>query len=924
MHSAPVMTAGGIAPFDGEAVRRDMAALARAHARQPARLRTAALASIQASFTAARQGIRQHVETGVMPGLAAARALSALQDEVVAIIFEFAVRNFFPTANASESERLAIVATGGYGRGLLAPYSDIDLLFLLPSKQTPWGENVTEFVLVMLWDLGLKVGHATRTPTECVRQAKEDMTIRTSLMEARFLLGDRSLYEEFHRKFWSEAVTGNGREFVEAKLEERDKRHLRQGESRYLVEPNIKEGKGGLRDLQTLYWLGKYLYRAEDTEDLIQHGVFTADEFRTFQKAEAFLWDVRCHLHYLTGRGGERLSFDVQPELARRMGYDDVEAHHAVERFMRSYFLVAKDVGDLTRIFCAALEEQNRKRRPTLTGMLPGFLKSRGSDEFLIDGGRLAAKPGIFDANPVNLIRLFHIADAKGVDIHPATLQTVTRLLELINDRLRKDATANKLFLEIVTSRRDPEKALRRMNEAGVLGRFLPEFGRVVGLMQFNMYHHYTVDEHSLHAIGNLASLEHGERNKDHPLASGLIKRAQSREALYLAMLLHDIAKGLPGDHSEVGVGIAEKICARLGLSAADTANVTWLVRNHLLMSDVAQRRDVADPKTVLNFVSIVQTPERLRLLLLLTVADIRAVGPSVWNGWKGQLLRDLYAEAETLMSAGDATPARRSRVGEAKKALETRLHDLPKAVRERALGRHLDSYWHAFDTETHARHARLAAAADAKGEILALDARSDDYRAVTEIVVYTPDHPGLFSQLAGAIAISRGSIVDAKIFTTSDGYALDVFSVQDAAGGPFGDAARISRLKRTIEKTLAAEILPRDVFAQRPTKKRARAFKVRPRVLFDNEASLLSTVIEVEGGDRPGLLYEVTLVLFESGLSITSAIIATYGERAVDTFYVRDQFGHKITHSERIAAVEALLLAALEVRTGAEASAGA
>ena len=924
MHSAPVKVAGGIAPFDGQALRRDLDALARAHARQPARLRTAALASIQASFTAARENIQQHVETGVMPGLAAARALAALQDEIIAIIFEFAVRNYFPVANATGAEHLAIVATGGYGRGLLAPNSDIDLLFLLPFKQTPWAENVTEFVLVMLWDLGLKVGHATRSPAECIKQAKQDMTIRTSLMEARYLLGDRALYEEFHRKFWSEAVTGNGREFVEAKLAERDTRHTRQGVSRYLVEPNIKEGKGGLRDLQTLYWLGKYLYRVEDAEDLIQHGVFTSDEFRTFQKAEAFLWDVRCHLHYLTGRGEERLSFDVQPELARRMGYDDEEPHRAVERFMRNYFLVAKDVGDLTRIFCAALEDQNRKRRPALAGMFPSLLRSRAGEDFHIDGGRLAAKPGIFEANPVNLIRLFHVADARGVDIHPATLQTVTRSLELVDDRLRKDATANKLFLEIVTSRRDPEKALRRMNEAGVLGRFLPEFGRVVGLMQFNMYHHYTVDEHSLHAIGNLASLERGERSKDHPLASGLSKRAQSREALYLAMLLHDIAKGLPGDHSEVGVGITEKICARLGLSAADTANVTWLVRNHLLMSDVAQRRDVADPKTVQNFVGIVQTPERLRLLLLLTVADIRAVGPGVWNGWKGQLLRDLYAEAETLMSAGDATPARHSRVGEAKKALEAHLRDLSKPARERALGRHVDSYWHAFDAPTHERHARLAAAADAKGETLALDARSDDTRAVTEIVVYTSDHPGLFSQLAGAIAVSRGSIVDAKIFTSTDGYALDVFSVQDAAGGPFGDAARILRLKRTMEKTLAGEILPRDIFAQRPPKKRARAFKVRPRVLFDNEASLLSTVIEVEGGDRPGLLYEVTRALFESGLSITSAIIATYGERAVDTFYVRDQFGHKITHSERIAAVEAQLLAALEARVAAEAGAGA
>ena len=922
MQGAPVKAAG-VATFDGAAVRRDLAALARIHARQPERLRTAALASVRQSFMAARDSIQRHVETGVMPGLAAARALCSLQDETIGVLFDLAVRHFHPAPNPTDSERLAIVATGGYGRGLLAPFSDIDLLFLLPFKLTAWAESVIEFVLVSLWDLGLKVGHATRTPAECVRLAKEDMTIRTSLMEARFLLGDRALFDELHEKFWGEIAGGSGREFVEAKLEERDARHVRQGESRYLVEPNLKEGKGGLRDLQTLYWLGKYLYRVQDTEDLVQRGVLTKDEYRVFQKAEAFLWDVRCRLHYIAGRAEERLSFDLQPELARRMGYEDAEPHRAVERFMRSYFLVAKDVGDLTRIFCATLEDQNRKSRPSLSGVLPGLLK-RSNDAFFIDGGRLAARAGLFEADPVNLIRLFRAADTKDVDIHPATLQAVTRSLDLIDERVRNDAAANKLFLEIVASKRDPERALRRMNEAGVLGRFLPEFGRVVAQMQFNMYHHYTVDEHSLHAIGNLANIEHGEHKKDHPLASDLIKRVQSREALYLAMLLHDIAKGMPGDHSEQGAVIAETICKRVGLSAADTANVVFLVRHHLVMSDVAQRRDVGDPQTVQNFVRIVQTPERLRLLLLLTVADIRAVGPGVWNGWKGQLLRDLYAEAESAMSAGDAMPARHSRVAEAKKAAEARLRDLPRASRERVLGRHVDSYWHAFEAEAHARHARLMANADAKKEIVAVEGRSDEFRAVTEIVIYTRDHPGLFSQLAGAIAVSRGSVVDAKIFTTADGYALDVFSVQDAAGGPFGDAARVLRLKRTIEKTLAGDVLPREVFAQRPPKKRARAFKIRPRVLFDNEASLLSTLIEVEAADRPGLLYEITHALFESGLSISSAIIATYGERAVDVFYVRDQFGHRITHAERLAAIEASLMAALEGRASAEAAAGA
>ncbi len=507
-------------------------------------------------------------------------------------------------------------------------------------------------------------------------------------------------------------------------------------------------------------------------------------------------------------------------------------------------------------------------------------------------------------AIPSIMIRIFHIAETKGIEVHPHALRTITRSLELITDEVRNDPAANRLFLEILTSRRDPERALRFLNEAGVLGRFVPPFDHAVALMQFNMYHHYTVDEHLIRAVGNIAAIERGELKDEHPLATEIIKRIKSRETLYCAILLHDIAKGLAGNHSQVGAAIAESLCPRLGLSPEDTASVAWLVRYHLVMSDTAQRRDIADPKTVRDFVATVQSPEMLRLLLVLTVADIRAVGPGVWNGWKGQLLRELYYEAEAVMSGGDVAPARAARIAAAKEALAKRLADLPFPARERALSRHYDNYWLAFDDATHERHARLMTEADAKGELLAMATQSNTFRAVTEVVIYTPDHPGLFSRLAGAIAVSGGSIVDAKAFTTADGFALDVFSVQDTEGGPFGDPARIERLRQTIAKTLAGQIIPRAVFAKRPPKKRATALHIRSRVNFDNEASSSATLIEVEGVDRPGLLYDVTHAIFESGLSISSAIVATYGERAVDVFYVRDAFGHKIVHPDRQASI--------------------
>jgi [protein-PII] uridylyltransferase len=347
-------------------------------------------------------------------------------------------------------------------------------------------------------------------------------------------------------------------------------------------------------------------------------------------------------------------------------------------------------------------------------------------------------------------------------------------------------------------------------------------------------------------------------------------------------------------------------------MSPADTSQVAWLVKYHLVMSDTAQKRDIIDPKTVRDFVAQVQTPEMLRLLLVLTVADIRGVGPGVWNGWKGQLLRELYYEAEGAMLGGDAQPAQQARIEQAKADLGERIKDLPPNIRERALSRHYDAYWLAFDTDAHERHVRLMTDADASGKLLSLYANSDQFRAVTEIILFTPDHPGLFSKLAGAISVSGGSIVDAKAFTTSDGFALDVFTVQDAEGFAF-DTTRIERLRETIVKTLTGVMIPARVLATHKPKKRTTAFRVEPHVNFDNEASTTATVLEVEGLDRPGLLYDVTTAIFESGLSISSAMISTYGERATDVFYVRDGFGHKVRHENRIKAIEARLLKALQ-----------
>ncbi len=855
-----------------------------------------------------------------MSGRATARAIAWTMDQLICALFGFAARHVYPRSNPTAGERLSVVAVGGYGRGEMAPFSDVDLLFLLPYRQTPWGEQVVEYLLYMLWDLNLNVGHATRSVDECMRLGRSDIAIRTGLLEARYLCGDAALYRELRRRFRKEIVVPTGPGFVEAKLAERDRRHKRFGDSRYVVEPNVKEGKGGLRDLHTLFWIGKYAFRVPRVAGLVDRRVLTRAEFRRFAKAEDYLWAVRCHLHYLAGRAEERLTFDAQPEIGRRMRYADRPGSRGVERFMKHYYLVAKEVGDLTRIFCAALEEQFR-RKPRFR--LPRIGQRREQlDGFVIEGGRIdVATADLFQRDPVSLIRLFHHSDRHGVDIHPRVLRLVTRSLRLIDAPLREDPEANRLFLEILTSRRDPETTLRRMNEAGVFGRFVPDFGRVVAQMQHDMYHVYTVDEHTIRAIGMLARIERGSLEEDLPLSHEIIHKIPSRPVLFLAVLLHDIAKGRGGDHSKIGADIAFDLGPRLGLSGAETETVAWLVRHHLAMSSIAFKRDIQDPKTVSDFAALVQSPERLKLLLVLTVADIRAVGPAVWNGWKGQLLRELYHRTEEALSGGLSGEGAGERAARAQGALRACLSEWSDAEFETYVARSHSSYWLSADTATLSRHAELVRRADATDQRLAMGFRSDPFRAVTEVTIYTQDHHGLFALMAGAMAVSDANIVEAKIFTTNDGMALDTFWIQDPAGGPLEDARALARLEATIERTLTGVVDPDRVLArQAGIPSRTQVFEVTPRVIIDSTASHVFTVIEVNARDRRGLLYDVTRAIADLGLSIATARVATYGESAVDVFYVKDVFGLKVAHEAKLDRIRTGLLTAIRGPAGGTA----
>ncbi|MFI5000603.1 MAG: [protein-PII] uridylyltransferase [Reyranellales bacterium] len=862
------------------------------------------LALLREALAAGRAEIRRRFE-GTTPlrndGPAVLAATSFLMDQIIRVIFDFADRYAYPAANPSSAERLGVVATGGFGRGELAPLSDLDLLFLRPYKQTPRGEQIVEFMLYLLWDLGLKVGHATRTVDESLRYADRDHTIRTALLEARYLWGDRELYDDLMKAFAQRFTGGDGRDFVEAKLGERDQRHLRMGDSRYVVEPNVKEGKGGLRDLHTLFWIAKYLYRVSHPAELVDKGVLTKEEARHFERAERFLSTVRCHIHYLTGRADDRLSFDLQRDIAGRLGYQDRPGSRGVERFMKHYYLHAKTVGDLTRIFVAALEDSHR-RKPKLAALWQ-TLRPRQLEGFKLDGERLAvAAPDTFTKDPVAILRLFHVAQENGLDIHPATLRLITQNIRLL-DRLRTDPEANRLFMEMLTSRHDPETTLRRLNEAGVFGRFVPDFGRVVAQTQHDMYHTYTVDEHTIRAIGILASIENGTLKEDHPLSAEVVHKILSRPVLYLAVLLHDIAKGRGGDHSVLGAEVGNQLGPRLGLTAAETETVAWLVRNHLAMSGTAFQRDLMDPKTIESFAALVQSPERLRLLLVLTVCDIRAVGPNVWNGWKAALLRQLYHAAEQLLSGGTLSGGRAERIKAIQGEVAQRLPGWTDAEKEEHFARGYAPYWLSFTPDTLARQAELVRRAERDRQPLAIEHRIDGERSVTEVTIYTLDTHGLFARLAGAMAISGANIVDAKIFTLANGMALDTFWIQDLEGKPFDGPQRLARLAARVELALSNRLdVPRELDAQRSSwPKRDRVFTVQPRVLVDNAASDTFTVIEVNGRDRPGFLHVVTRALTRLNLQIASAHITTYGERAVDVFYVKDLFGLKVLHPTKL-----------------------
>jgi [protein-PII] uridylyltransferase len=881
--------------------------------------REAAVGAFRRHLARIQSYVQHAFEHEQITGLQAARLLGALIDGVVGALFEHTTTN----AELKAVENLSIAATGGYGRGVLAPFSDIDLLFLTAEDPSPETLRVVEYMLYFLWDLGLKVGHATRSISDCLVEGAKDTTIRTALLDARLLSGNETLFGEFHRRFRAACKEAGAAEYIAAKQAERAIRHRRYGDSPFVVEPNVKEGRGGLRDLQTLYWIARYVFDTQTMSELADlGGILTQQEARHGKRAWEFLWTVRFHLHYVAGRAEERLTFDLQPVVGARMGYTRHGRQDGVERFMRHYFLTAREIARLTRILEPAIL-RSALGPPAIEAETDAALLSAG---FVLAEGKLMPISGRdFDAEPIQMLRILQVARDRGLELHPLAIRSFRQ-----NERravsLRGDPKAAAVFMDLLCGKEPdqhrpggihPDGAhwLTILNETGFFGRYLPDWARIVGQMQFDTYHIFTVDEHTIEAVRVLNKLERGELAEIAPIASELVDNVQSRRSLYLAMLLHDIAKGRGGDHSELGAEVALEVGPALGLTDEETETVSWLVLHHLLLSATAFKRDIDDPKTILDLADTIQSPERLRLLLILTVADMRAVSSKVWNGWKATLLRELYSRVAEVLAGGLATAERDVRVARAKQAVGPLLADWTDQEIEHYTSLGYAGYWLSFDPETHARHARLIRDSEHRKSPLTVDTQPLPARSVTEVTVYCADYAGLFSKISGALAVAGASIVDARIHTMNNGMALDTFWIQDTGGGTFESPHRLARLSVLIEQALSGRLkLATEI--RRISKvllgRRMQAIHVPPRVVIDNRASNTHTVLEVNGRDRPGLLHDVTAAISEQGLQIASAHVTTYGVRAVDVFYVKDVFGLKIENERKLGQIREALLQAL------------
>lgn len=842
-------------------------------------------------------------------GLEVASAWSTVMDHLIRHLFT-AISAEFLRSFPAPSSRFALVAQGGYGRGELNPHSDIDLLFLYSWKVSPFVEAVTEKLLHTLWDAGLEVGHATRSIAECVRLAESDMKVRTSLLDARFLCGDFALYQDFEKRVESRLLRSGVKRFIREKLEENRARHEQYGGSVYLLEPEVKEGEGGLRDIQTARWIARARLRVKDLDALALNGVVGAADIAALKESQDFLLRVRNELHFSTAKHQDQLTFEQQEKVSAALGFEGEGSLRSVEVFMRSYYLHAARIHRLSELIAHRVTDCDRPR----FGTTYVFGRTLREGIRLSKGHVTVTKPEVLRTDPANLMRIFDDAQKYNCRLTHETRELLRQNLDLIDDEYRRSAAANVPFFNILKWKDSVYETLLEMHRAGVLGAFIPEFGRLLCMVLHDAYHIYTVDQHSLRLIKEIERLRAGEYAEASPLLTQLAREAENIELLYLGLMFHDIGKGFGGGHSEIGARMVHSIARRMRLNADDGALVEFLVRHHLLMTHTAFRRDLEDEKTIFDFAKIMGSVNNLKMLYLLTFADVKAVGPEVWNPWKASLLGELYVKALNFLEEAEKGEFQRQDVRAAIRRVQTRvrrqlLKDYDEAAVEQFLEVMPDRYFLSTPEEDIAEHFELME--NFRGKRAEISIKHFPERDCTSVAICCEDRPGLFASITGVLTALNLDILNARIFTASDGRILDVFRISHHGRPEIVTAEqKWVKFRVVLDGVLDGKIdVAQLVGSSKPlllfTK---RAPKVSTVVNVDNEASDDFTIVEVFTEDRIGVLFTITYGLHRLGLSIHVAKISTNVDQVADVFYVTDQAGGKLTDPEQVETVRQFL----------------
>lgn len=788
------------------------------------------------------------------------------------------VRNF--------TEIATVVAVGGYGRGELHPHSDIDIMILLLKKDNKQLDEAIEKFIIFLWDIGLEIGHSVRTVKDCITQAKNDITIATNLMESRIIAGSEPLFTRMRSKTGPDRLW-SGRKFFEAKWQEQIARHHKYNDTAYNLEPNIKEGPGGLRDIQMIGWVVKRHFGAQTLHDLVKHDFLTENEYQTLIDGQEFLWRIRMALHFMTGRREDRLLFDHQKPLAAQFGYEDKGHQLDVEQFMKTYYRTIGELGRLNEMLLQLFQEE--------------ILLSRKSTRPVRINERFQAQKGfievsqldVFDEHPSALLEIFLLLqqrpELKGV--RAGTIRLIRNHLHLIDDTFRDSPENKNLFMAIIRQPQGITNELRRMHRYGVLGAYIEAFGRIIGQMQYDLFHAYTVDEHTLFVVRNLRRFAVPEFKDEFPMCSEIISQIKKPEILYLAGLFHDIAKGRGGDHSELGADDALNFCLQHGMNRLDGNNVAWLVKNHLIMSMTAQRKDISDPDIVSTFAKKVGNVARLDYLYLLTVADIRGTNLELWNSWKGALLSELYLSAKRVLRRGSESPIDHAEIIAETQSLARELLHLEKISDNKInvlwddLG---DDYFLRYTPDDICNHTVSILNSYQPGQPLVSIYEPKDFRG-TAIFIYTKAEKHLFASVTATLDQSGLTIADARIITSQSNYTLDTYIVFESSGKPVNNSFRNKEIKDALVQKIMNPVIGSPI-ASRGVPRQHKHFKFPTTVIFNEDINNQRTIMEVTTTDAPGLLAKIGLVLQHRNIHIQNAKIGTIGSRAEDIFFITDE----------------------------------